>query len=245
MNRHALYFMRCMTLYLYSLQIIPDLIIMKITLLILITVYYLLTAACTTAPFVVQSSLDQQAPRTTAIYVVNHGWHTGLVVPGSKLEQVIPELTSRFHQPAFYEIGWGDKGFYQAQEITTGITLQALFWAEGAIVHVVAVPTSPEISFPYSQLWRGCLSESAFDALSRYLVNSLQHNASGQIIPIAPGIYGDSQFYDGTGRYHLFNTCNKWTAKGLRSAGLDIDPMFKLISNSVMDYLRNSSSNKC
>jgi len=33
------------------------------------------------------------------------------------------------------------------------------------------------------------------------------------------------------------NTCNKWTAKGLKSAGMDISPTFKLTAESIMDYL--------
>jgi hypothetical protein len=34
------------------------------------------------------------------------------------------------------------------------------------------------------------------------------------------------------------NTCNKWTAKGLKSAGMDISPTFKLTADSIMDYLK-------
>ena len=56
------------------------------------------------------------------------------------------------------------------------------------------------------------------------------------------GLYGDSQFYKGVGDYHLMNTCNKWTAKGLESAGMDISPTFKLSAGSVMDYIRGSQA---
>ncbi len=28
------------------------------------------------------------------------------------------------------------------------------------------------------------------------------------------GIYGDSQFYEGEGRYHLFSACDKWGVFG-------------------------------
>jgi len=36
------------------------------------------------------------------------------------------------------------------------------------------------------------------------------------------------------------NTCNKWTAKGLKSAGMDISPTFKLTADSIMDYLKEN-----
>jgi hypothetical protein len=37
------------------------------------------------------------------------------------------------------------------------------------------------------------------------------------------------------------NTCNKWTAKGLKSAGMDISPMFKLTAGSVMSAVIENS----
>ncbi|MCV5148187.1 DUF2459 domain-containing protein, partial [Escherichia coli] len=67
------------------------------------------------------------------MYIVSHGWHTGIVVPAANVNRVLPQLDARFAQPKWYEIGWGDKGFYQAQEITSSLTLQAMFWSTGAV----------------------------------------------------------------------------------------------------------------
>jgi hypothetical protein len=61
------------------------------------------------------------------IYVVSHGWHTGFVVPASTIESRLPQLRDRFANAPYIEFGWGDKGFYQAKEITSGLTLQAIF----------------------------------------------------------------------------------------------------------------------
>ena len=36
------------------------------------------------------------------------------------------------------------------------------------------------------------------------------------------------------------NTCNRWTAKGLKSIGMDISPTLKLTAGSVMNYLTKS-----
>ena len=76
--------------------------------------------------------------------MVSHGWHAGLIVPASELNQLVPELGLRFGNVPYYELGWGDKGFYQSQEITTGLTLQGMFWSEGAVMHLVAVPHAPK-----------------------------------------------------------------------------------------------------
>ncbi|MGF1760774.1 DUF2459 domain-containing protein, partial [Photobacterium sagamiensis] len=50
------------------------------------------------------------------------------------------------------------------------------------------------------------------------------------------------QFYKGVGDYHLMNTCNQWTAKGLKSTGMDISPTFKLTAGSVMKYVAANNS---
>ncbi|MBK8182954.1 MAG: TIGR02117 family protein [Candidatus Competibacteraceae bacterium] len=194
-------------------------------------------AGCSCSPYVIQPKQTPDNSPANRIYVVSHGWHTGLVVPASRLNQALPGLARRFGNSVFYEIGWGDKGFYQAKEITTGLTLQAMLWATGAIVHVVAVPRSPYESFPHSQVSDACVSEAELDSLITFLASSFSHDKSGQIIPLARGIYGDAHFYEGTGRYYLLNTCNKWTAKGLSSAGYDISPTFKLTAGSIMNYL--------
>jgi uncharacterized protein DUF2459 len=38
-----------------------------------------------------------------------------------------------------------------------------------------------------------------------------------------PGLYGDSRFYPAWQQFNLFNTCNVWAARALRSAGLPIE----------------------
>ncbi len=37
-----------------------------------------------------------------------------------------------------------------------------------------------------------------------------------------PGLYAASLFYPAVGRFHLFNTCNTWTARALAAAGFDV-----------------------
>jgi len=198
---------------------------------------------CSGAPYTVQPNKTTDNFPTHQIYIVSHGWHTGLVVPASALNKALPSLAQRFGSPAFYEIGWGDKGFYQAREITTGLTLQAMFWATGAIIHVVAVPDSPYRSFPNSSILEACITEDQLESLIAFLSNSFIRDESGQIIPLTRGLYGDAQFYEGVGRYSLLNTCNKWTAKGLISAGYDLLPTFKLTAGSIMDYLADHPRN--
>lgn len=183
-------------------------------------------------------SLPQaDAIRSHHVYVVNHGWHAGLIVPGREVNHAVPDLAARFGDVAWYELGWGDTGFYQSQKITTGLTLQAMLWSEGAVMHVAAIPDSPLKYFAREAMIGTCLTDHEFELLTQFIANSFEHDGAGGAISLRPGIYGNSQFYGGVGRYALSNTCNKWTAKALRSARLDITPTFKLTSESIMSFL--------
>lgn len=201
-----------------------------------------LLSACSSKPYVVKPTDGAVSTRGSEIYIVSHGWHTGFVIPSDALTERLPKLKNRFKNSPNLEIGWGDKGFYQAKEITSGLTMRAIFMPTESVVHVVAVPKDVIKYFPHSKVETLCLNGPEFDSLVRFIESSFARDSNGNIVPLKNGIYGDSQFYQGVGDYYLMNTCNKWTAKGLSSAGLDISPTFKLTAGSVMSYLNSSES---
>ena len=196
----------------------------------------LLVSSCSTKPYVVKSS-DITVSSAKEIYIVSHGWHTSFVVPADTITKKLPQLRERFSATPFIEFGWGDKGFYQAKEITSGLTIQAIFWPTESVIHAVAVPESAETYFPNSKVETLCLQGKQYSKLMSFIENSFYKEVNGDIIPLKNGIYGNSQFYKGEGDYYLLNTCNKWTAKGLSSADMDISTTFKLTAGSIMDYL--------
>jgi len=174
-----------------------------------------------------------------AVYVISHGWHTGFIMPAKAMQDTLPKLQQRFIDTPYLEIGWGDKGFYQTKEITTGLTLRAMFWSAGSVIHAVAVPENIEGYFPHSKIEKLCLTDKAYASLIQFIADSFYRTSNGEIVVLNNGIYGNSQFYQGAGNYHLLNTCNNWVAKGLESAGMDIYPRFKLTAGSVMAYVNN------
>lgn len=177
-------------------------------------------------------------------YAVSNGWHTGVIVPAERINTLIPGIKNRFKvsnnalysTAAYYEIGWGDRGFYEAKEITALMSLQALFNSSGSVMHVVAV-NDPAKEFAGSQMVKFCLNEAQLASLEKFIVSSFVQDAQGQIISRRPGLYGDSQFFEGAGTYHFLNSCNTWAAKALRSAGFDLSPTFKLFARQVMNNI--------
>jgi uncharacterized protein (TIGR02117 family) len=190
--------------------------------------------------------------RPIVAYAVSNGWHTGVIVPAWRINALLPGIKARFvksnassdNEPSYYEIGWGDQGFYEAKEITTWMAVQALFNSPGSVMHVVAV-NNPQKEFANIQLVKFCLDDAQLVSLEKYIVSSFAVNSNGQIISRRPGLYGDSQFYEGAGTYHFLNSCNTWAAKALRSAGFDISPTFKLFARQVMNNMDVSDAAAC
>ena len=104
-------------------------------------------------------------------------------------------------------------------------------------MHLVAVPKKVDTYFPNSEVASLCLSDGELSSLIGFISSSFYIENIRNLLKLQKGIYGDSQFYKGVGDFHLMNTCNKWTAKGLKSTGMVISPTFKLTSSSIMNYL--------
>ena len=198
----------------------------------------LLLGACATLPKAQRPVEPKHAVADQTIHIVSHGWHTGVIVETADLTRVMPVLAKRFPDAKYLEVGWGDAGFYQADKITAGLAIKALFWPTPTVVHVVGMDDEPERYFPYSEVRKVKVSREGMDQLMRFLKSSFRTTSQGEVIRMRHGLYGDSQFYQGTGDYHLFNGCNKWTSKALYSSGFDIHPTLKITSSSVMREVR-------
>ena len=202
----------------------------------------IILGGCSAKPNIVSYAEKFEGFGQNGVYVVSHGWHTGFVIPAPEIQGVIPELEQRFGDILYIEFGWGDKGFYQAKETTSGLTLRAIFWPTESVVHSVAVPQKVEEYFSNSEVAKLCLSDGELSALIGFISRSFFRDKSGNLLELQKGIYGDSQFYSGVGDFYLMNTCNRWTAKGLKSIGMDISPTLKLTAGSIMNYLTKANT---
>ncbi|MGB0291655.1 MAG: TIGR02117 family protein [Luteolibacter sp.] len=202
----------------------------------------LLLSSCKTYPIATTPSASGfKEPKSHALFVVSHGKHTGLIVDGDSVNQQLPALAELFGQPAYYEIGWGDAGFYRSPKVTSGLAINAIFMPTPAIIHVVALNEHPQEAFPFSEVVSLNVSPTHYRQMLGFIDSSFKRNDEQKIIHQGPGIYGQSAFYDAIGRYYLFNTCNKWTAKGLRSAGLPVEAVTPITSSDVMNQVRENS----
>lgn len=153
------------------------------------------------------------------IWVVSNGWHSGIVLARADLpESVIPE-SADFPHARYFEFGWGDAEFYPAREAGAWLALRAAFPGP-AVMHVAGLPDHPARLWPNVTILPFAVNTEALSRLLAFLRDSFDRAGAGRAVVTARGIYPFSLFYPATGRFHLFNTCNSWTAQALTAMGL-------------------------
>ena len=169
-----------------------------------------------------------------SVYLVSHGWHTGIVLRSADIPRAIWPEVDDFPGAKYLEVGWGDRDYYQAREPGVWLTLKAALWPTPSVLHIVGFNDAVGSYFPTSDIIRVELSACGFERLCGYIHDSYARDAAGQTIRLGPSLYGDGRFYLSREKFHLFNTCNVWTARGLRAAGLPVTPFLSITTGQVM-----------
>lgn len=203
-----------------------------------------LSAGCATSTRKIASkeSPIQFASYTTSdshtVYVVGHGWHTGIAVKTSDVSRTLWPEVGDFSDTNFVEVGWGDEGFYRAKRITPQLVLRAAFWPTPSVLHVAGFYNAPHETFEFSDIVEVETSRQEFDNLCEFIGDTFERDETGKSTDLGQGIYGDSLFYRAKGKYYVPKTCNIWTARALKAGGLAMTPAMAIRSENVIAQSR-------
>lgn len=181
----------------------------------------------------------EQEQRPVPVYVVNHGWHVGVVFRGERLREKLPEH-DRLPQNEFLMVGWGDNKYYPSERVRVDLFLRAAFWPTGSVLHLVGFDAPVDAYFRQSEIVRLQLSEEGVEKMTGYIADRFQKGDSDEIIFAADGLYPQSAFFEAEGTYFFPRTSNKWTARVLRESGLPVTPFYAITSGNVMKQARKS-----
>lgn len=156
------------------------------------------------------------------IFVTSNGWHSGIALRRVDVPLAIIPEAADFPDAAYLEFGWGDAVYYPTPQAGIGMALGAAFPGP-AVLHLAGLADHPGRVFPTAQLVPLSLSDDALARLLAYLAASFDRRGATRAAPHAAGLYSFSRFYPATGRFHLLNTCNTWTARALQAGGLAIE----------------------
>jgi uncharacterized protein (TIGR02117 family) len=192
------------------------------------------------------------AAATIEIFVVNHGYHSGIVLPRAATSDIarrhgysaLTMITTRFAPFAALEIGWGDEGFYRLaptlSAVTLPLALRALLWpGNPSVLHVVGLNGNPLTVFTDSDLVSIRLSIDGFVRMLAQLDATFARTEAGELPPdLGRGLYGPSLFFRAVGAFHIFNVCNHWVARLLDAAGVPTAPALAMVPPGLLFDLR-------
>jgi len=168
----------------------------------LLAVAALLLAACAHRP----------CESTRTLYVVDHGWHSGIVVERAALVRRLPALGAEIGHEGYVEIGWGEERFYQARETTVGMALRAVSRPNASVLQVVPLAGPPQRYFTNVTEMR--TDDSGYAATLDFIAATFKP----ELERLGPSLYGEGWFYRAEGSFHLFNNCNSWVAAAVEKA---------------------------
>jgi uncharacterized protein (TIGR02117 family) len=149
---------------------------------------------------------------TRTLYVVSHGWHSGVVVERADLVKRLPGLA--LGEASHVEIGWGEERFYPARETTLGMALRAVLQSNASVLQVVPFAGSARGYFAASEVAEVRTDEAGYAAAVDFIAATFK----APLERLGPSLYGNGWFYRAEGSFHLFNTCNTWVRDVLEKA---------------------------
>ena len=169
----------------------------------------------------------KQTPDGITIYVKSNGVHTDIVLP---TRNEMMDWTTKINPADFRKselnyiaFGWGDKGFYLNTptwaELKFSTAFKALFWLSTSAMHVTYYGNAPSAGEHVRKLK---ISEEQYLKLCQY-INSTFRQDVNQKYELIHGYHYEGvndNFYEAKGIYNLFETCNGWTNKCLKTAGV-------------------------
>jgi hypothetical protein len=85
------------------------------------------------------------------------------------------------------------------------------------------------------------LTKNGLRGLIEAIAGDFTRRQGNRAAPLSPGLYPNARFYEAEGSFHLFNTCNTWTARKLQAGGVALSPSGIATANELMDRLRKAA----
>ncbi|MBS3776911.1 MAG: DUF2459 domain-containing protein [Bacteroidales bacterium] len=172
------------------------------------------------------------------VYVTKRGWHTGILIPRGSLDTLLPHVAGDFAEATHLNFSWGDRKYFMAPKGTVGLALRAALLPTQSVVHVDGFNYLPSGYTDRQDVVPLELTREGFKSMVRFIGGSFQRDSScgssAALIPLREKPRAMSCFYLSNIAYWGTRTCNVWTARALKKAGVDIHPAFSLTARQVM-----------
>lgn len=171
---------------------------------------------------------EEGAADSVTIFIKTNGVHTWLVLPkrtdAADWGALAPGdhlRDPRWGAASHVAIGHGNREFYLNTPTWADLTFSRAFGAFSgggrSLLHV------EHVHDPRPEDWQRPLRlrRAEYARLVGYILERFQMDRAGRTMPVLGRGYGpNDMFYEANGGYSFYLTCNEWTGKALRRAGV-------------------------
>jgi uncharacterized protein (TIGR02117 family) len=169
----------------------------------------------------------QQPDDGVEIFVETNGIHVSLVLPMVAAGEDLTDLIRPDHlsQPQLFGthamVGWGHKAVYRNartwSDVQSGDITSATFGSDQTTLHVYHL-TNP-VALQHRKMLH--VTNAQYRSIVAQVRATFRLDRNGQSVAY-PAYGADNIFYDSVGHYNAINTCNTWTGRVLKRAGVRI-----------------------
>ena len=173
------------------------------------------------------------------IHFFRDGIHTHLVLPTNILLRYIPALKQQLQDCPWVRIGWGDFQYYGSSEQTFLSAARALLLPSTAVIAVLGLKDIRQQISETNRIYSIDSNQVTIGAVAQFIASYFKQNPEGEPTAIREKSDGEV-FFKARGIYMLVNTCNNWTSRGLRIAGLRCLPLLNFFPSQVERSVRRN-----
>jgi len=193
--------------------------------------FLLIFSACSTPDHSLYP--DDPLQRTVPVFIISHGWHTGIVIESEYFTERIFK-TGQIPQGTYLMFEWGDARYFPHDDPGIGLLLRAALLPTGSVIQITGLSKQPNYIFRQSKTVKIDITREGVSALSDFLARQLRKNFDGDFVFVQNGLYPNSSFFEAEKLYFFPRTSNTWTARALRQTGYPITPALALTARTVM-----------
>jgi len=185
-------------------------------------------------------SSSDPSQKLNNVYLIKNRWHTGLIFRVDELSLRNVEALRLFRDMKYVDIGWGDKDFYQSpKDFDLYLAFKALFLPTESVVRIEGYNYEIDDIISYSDFCiKFELADNNLKKLLNFIDSSFSRNIQNKLIITLKKSGANVIFFKSKYTYHIFETCNKWIAKGLVAAGYDISPTWVITAENLFEEVK-------
>lgn len=196
-----------------------------------IIIYLLSITACNSANKNIYP--DELSMRTVPLFVISHGWHTGIAIQQEYISDWI-SVRDQVPRGNYLMFEWGDADYFPSEDPGFGLLLKAALLPTPSVIQITGMNVTPDLYFQNSTVIQVNITPEGMSALTGFLYEQFHIHTDGQPSFVQAGLYPNSAFFEASQAYMLPRTSNSWTASALHKTGYPINPLFTFTSGSLI-----------